>query len=103
MVVTPDGRWISPSVLTFPLKHLKGIARSQIVQTSLAEIVVRIVATDGFSRRQERGILRGLQARLGKNVGVRIEYVADIARTAAGKHRWIVSEVVPGSAGRSRS
>jgi phenylacetate-CoA ligase len=103
MVVTPDGRWISPSVLTFPFKSMKGIARSQVVQMSPAEITVKIVPTDVYSRPQERQLVEGLRARLGPNVDIQIERVADIPRTAAGKYRWVVSNVAPRSAARSGS
>jgi phenylacetate-CoA ligase len=92
-VVTSDGRWISPSVLTFPFKSIRGITKSQIVQRSLTEFTVRIVPEDGFSPREEAKLLAGLHARLGEGITVSVERVADIARTSAGKYRWVVSEV----------
>jgi len=93
IVVTPDGRWISPSVLTFPFKSIHGIEKSQLVQRGLDELVVRLAVRDGYSQDQEKALMSGLQARLGPEVKITVDYVDDIPRTTAGKYRWVVSEV----------
>ena len=52
-IITPDSRWISPSVLTFPFKSLRGIKRSQIVQEGERELVIGLVTTDLRTATQE--------------------------------------------------
>src|SRR4029077_13217882 len=74
MVVTPDGRWISPSVLTFPFKSVRGIVKSQLVQPSAAELVVRRVVDEEYSPTDEVRLLDALRGRLGDGVAVRVEY-----------------------------
>jgi phenylacetate-CoA ligase len=92
VLVTPDGRWISPSVLTFPFKTLHGIAKSQIIQRSPEEVVIKVVPEAGYSPVEERRLIDAMTTRLGQGMRVTVEPVADIPRTAAGKYRWVISE-----------
>ena len=45
-----DGRLISPSVLTHPFKPLDCIEASQLVQTDLDRLVIRLVPTPAYTR-----------------------------------------------------
>ena len=93
IIVTKDGRFISPSVLTHPFKPLQGIAMSQIVQEDRESITVKLVRSSGFRSEQEAALLHGLQERLGDGMRIRIEYVDDIPRGANAKFKWVVSKV----------
>lgn len=93
IVVTPDGRLISPSVLTHPFKPLDQILKSQIVQDRRDHIVVKIVASDEFTPEHERQLVVSLQERLGREVEIEVRTVADIPREASGKYRWVISHV----------
>jgi phenylacetate-CoA ligase len=93
IVVLPDGRWISPSILTHPFKSYPQIVKSQVVQETLNEVVVRVVAGQAFSAEMSDGLRAGLEERLGPAVRVRIEMVDDISREASGKYRWVISRV----------
>jgi phenylacetate-CoA ligase len=93
IILTPDGRMISPSVLTHPFKPLTQILRSQIVQERLDEITVKIVASSEFTAADREHLIRELQSRLGSTVSVRIELVSDIPRERSGKYRWVISHV----------
>jgi len=48
MLTLPDGRLISPSVLTHPFKPLDSIEGSQIVQTAPDRVTVRLVPGAGY-------------------------------------------------------
>jgi len=85
---TPDGRWVGR--LDHLFKDAVGVREAQIVQTRLEEIVIRVVRADGFD---ERPVLAEARQRLGESVRVRFEYVEAIERTAAGKFRFIVSQL----------
>lgn len=93
MVVTPDGRLISPSVLTHPFKPFKNIEKSQIIQFARDEIVVRIVAGAGYTDETERLLTERLSERLGREMRIRIEVVEDIPREPSGKFRWVISHI----------
>jgi phenylacetate-CoA ligase len=94
ILLTPDGRKISPSVLTHPFKPLDSIQASQIVQRELNRVTVRLVVKGAeFTSGMEAQLRAGLSERLGPAVEVDFEYVSSIPRTASGKLRWVVSLV----------
>lgn len=94
IVVTPDGRLISPSVLTHPFKPLDSIRESQIIQEDLNTLVVRVVAdSDSFTKEDELQLVRSLIDRLGQGIDIHIERVSTIPRGPNGKLRWVVSKV----------
>jgi phenylacetate-CoA ligase len=87
-------------VLTFPFKKLRGVAKSQIVQRSTRDVVIRLVVDATFGREDEAHLVEGMRTRLGDGMDVRVEYVDDIPRTGAGKYRWVVSDLGRARAGR---
>jgi phenylacetate-CoA ligase len=88
-----DGRLISPSVLTHPFKPLDSIEESQIIQKDYDRILVRIVPRPDYTERDTEHLVRELKSRLGQETVVEIELVEQLARTKAGKFRWVISEV----------
>jgi phenylacetate-CoA ligase len=93
IVRTPDGRFVSSSVLTHPFKPMVHIEKSQIVQESVDRITVRIVRRPEYGEEDSRRLVDGLRGRLGPEIDIRLEFVADIPRSASGKYRWVVSRV----------
>jgi phenylacetate-CoA ligase len=93
IVVTPDGRMISPSVLTHPFKPLDQIVKSQLVQEQPDHLLVKIVASDEFRPEHERQLVAALQERLGSEVTIEVRVVNDIPCEASGKYRWVISRV----------
>ena len=93
ILLSADGRWLSPSVLTHPFKPIKGVKRSQIEQLAPFETVVRVVADEAFDAGQQELLVRGLQERLGTAMHIRIERVSEIPRGATGKFRWVINRM----------
>lgn len=93
LVVLPDGRFISGSVLTHPFKPMTRIRESQIVQERPDLIRVLVVPRPGYDGRDERRLVDALRERLGAGVGVRVERVPAIPRGPRGKFRWVISKV----------
>jgi phenylacetate-CoA ligase len=93
IVVTSDGRRISPSILTHPFKPFDQIAISQIIQESATFVRVLIVARDRFTESDETSLRRALEERLGTGMRIEIERVARIPREPSGKFRWVISRV----------
>jgi len=93
IVFTPDGRMISPSVLTHPFKPLVQVLKSQIVQDRLDHLTVKIVPSSEFAATDREHLIRELQSRLGPSMTIDIEVVDDIHRERSGKFRWVISNV----------
>jgi phenylacetate-CoA ligase len=93
IVITPDGRWISPSVLTHPFKPQKNIVESQIIQERSDLIIINIVKKEAFNENDKKSLLESLLERLGGAVEIRIEFVNAIPREISGKFRWVISKV----------
>ena len=88
-----DGRLIPPSVLTHPFKPLDSIEGSQLVQTDLDRLVVRLIPRPEYSQRDADHLVRELKARLGADMRIEIEQVERLERTSRGKFKWVISKV----------
>jgi phenylacetate-CoA ligase len=88
-----DGRLISPSVLTHPFKPLDAIEASQLVQTDLDRLVIRIVKRPEYSDADSAHLVRELKARLGADMRIEFEFLDTLPRTKSGKFKWVISQV----------
>ncbi len=93
IIVTPDGRLVSPSVITHPFKRLKGLVKSQIIQEDPGHLRVRLVLGESAPQALLRQLEEGLSSRLGPETRITIEEVDEIPLGPTGKYRWIVSKV----------
>jgi phenylacetate-CoA ligase len=93
IVVTPDGRMIAPSILTHPFKPFPQIVKSQLIQTRLDHVLVKIVPSSKFTPTHEQSLIRELAIRLGPGVAIEIQTVDAIPNEPSGKFRWIISQV----------
>ena len=90
---TPDGGRLPGEFFPHLLKELPAVQRFQVVQERLDDVCIRIVAAPEFGPRAETALLQRARERLGTQVNIRIERVAQIARTRNGKFRQIVSRL----------
>lgn len=88
-----DGRLIPPSVLTHPFKPLDSIEASQLVQTDLDRLLIRLIPRPEYSEKDAQHLVRELKARLGDDMRIDIELVDKLERTARGKFKWVISQV----------
>lgn len=88
-----DGRLMSPSALTHPFKPLDSIQASQMVQTAVDRLTVRIIPRPEYSAADSEHLVRELKARLGQDMQIDIEFVKSLPRTASGKFKWVISQV----------
>jgi phenylacetate-CoA ligase len=88
-----DGRLIPPSVLTHPFKPLDCIEASQLVQTDLDRLLIRLIPRDDYTVKHGQNLVRDLKERLGADMRIDIELVETMPRTARGKFKWVISEV----------
>ncbi len=93
IVVTPDGRFVSPSVLTHPFKPFDQILKSQIVQDEPDHVLVSIVPSAAFSAEHRAQLEAGLRERLGTAMRIETQLVDEIPPEASGKFRWVICRV----------
>ncbi len=96
VIITPDGRLISPSILTHPFKPFDQLVKSQVIQLAPNRVLVKLVAGSGFSAAQQAELIDGLQARLGNEVEIEVALVDEIPPEPSGKYRWVISRVETG-------
>jgi len=90
-IVTPDGRLVGR--LDHLFKDSVNVAEAQICQQDRNEVVLKIVKKDLYGDRDEKAVLREARTRLGKEIGIKFEYVDSIPRAAGGKFRFIHSTI----------
>lgn len=93
IIVTPDGRFISPSVLTHPFKPFDQLVKSQIVQDESDHVLVKLVPSASFTDEHRDKLVAGLRERLGTAMRISVDVVQDIPAERSGKFRWIISRV----------
>lgn len=93
VLTLPDGRLISPSVLTHPFKPLDSIEGSQIVQLTPDRVTVRLVPGPGYTEALTQHLRAELGARLGDGVHIDVEMVDKLEMSANGKFKWVISKV----------
>lgn len=92
-ILTPQGRYISGSLLTFPFKPMKNIIKSQLVQDDIHVVKIKIVKNRFYHNGDSKILLEGLHKCLGRNMQIVLEFVDEIERTKNGKYRWVISNV----------
>lgn len=95
IVTLPDGRLISPSILTHPFKPMQNILESQIIQEELNVIRIKIVINNNYTKKDEKQLIDAFIERLGHEIFIKIEYVKEIPRTKSGKFKWVTSKIEP--------
>lgn len=93
IVVTPEGKLISSSVLTHPFKPLDSVLESQLIQEEPDRLQVKIVPRSDFSDADSAPLISALRARVGPTIRIELEFVDSIPRTKSGKFRWVISKV----------
>jgi len=90
-IITPSGKFISASLLTFPFKKAKSIISSQIVQYDINKLMVNIVTNKLFSNDDKKDLIRNIESCIEKGMHIKVKKVNEIARTENGKHRFVIS------------
>ena len=82
MLVTPNGRVMAYALVNYAFMGLENIRKSQIVQESPEDVVVRLVAAGEFSDTDRRSVIERLEQLMGEGTHVEVELVDDIPREA---------------------
>lgn len=90
IIITPDGRFISPSVLTHPFKPFHQLLKSQLIQDAPDHVLVKLVPSATFSDSHRMQLEAGLRLRLGPAMRIDTHIVDDIPPEKSGKFRWVI-------------
>ncbi len=93
IIRTKDGKYISPSVITNPLKPYRKIVESQIIQIDYEDIIVNIVTKIKLTKKEEFNIIDSFKDIIGENVNVRLRYLSSIDRQKSGKYKRVISKI----------
>lgn len=92
-IVTPDGRIVGRLACVF--KGLFGIVEAQIVQDRLESITIRVVRATGYNQSHENELVARVRREVGDVIGIEVEHVQAIPKSATGKIRVVVSTIGP--------
>lgn len=92
VIVTADGRQMVRFHGIFV--GLPYVMEGQVVQHSLEDFTVNVVATSNFSLSEEATIIQRMKSQLGEQIHVSVNPVKEIPRTANGKFRAVISELI---------
>lgn len=92
MFKTRDGRSVWGGFAS-PLFGIKGVARFQLIQKTLDDVVVRIVKDRDFDGNGLTQIERTIKIALGEQVSVKFEFPDEIKVHDSGKYRYAISEL----------
>jgi phenylacetate-CoA ligase len=101
-VVRPDGVIMHALAVIYVLRAVEGIAEFKVVQHTVRDVEVLVVADAKWTATGRGQVMAGLAARLGSDVRISIRLVEAIPVEASGKYRHVVSHV-PLQAGLDRA
>lgn len=94
---SPARGWIPPAILTYPLKGLKRIGETQLLQAEPGRLVIRYSVRrrgdEDYLADEIRHITVGFYELFGEHIDIDFERVESFPRTASGKFKWVVSEL----------
>jgi phenylacetate-CoA ligase len=93
IVTTPDGRYISSSILNAVTHNFTTIEEHQIVQEDRSHLVMKIVKSPTYTESDSALLKKYLQEVMGSEMQIDLEFVSSIPRTNTGKFRWVISKV----------
>jgi phenylacetate-CoA ligase len=92
-VIAQDGTVMHGLALIYVVRDIPGVRQFKIIQETLDRTRVLLATDREFNDGDIETIRRGIGRRLGANVRVEVEHVAEIPREISGKYRYVVSHV----------
>jgi phenylacetate-CoA ligase len=96
LVVTPSGRWLSPSTLSVAFHGVEGLRTSQVIQRGRAEIEVLVDVDPHDYGRVAETLVRRLREHTFGEMQVKITRAGRVPVQQSGKTRFVVNEYLPG-------
>ncbi len=96
LIRSTDGRLLPGEFFPHLLKDIPGIERFQVVQKTLQNLTLRVVAGGEFDATARALLMAALRSHLGANLEVDLQLVNEIPLTGSGKLRVTISELESG-------
>lgn len=93
LIITSSGRLISTSMLNMHDRTYQHIKQFQFHQRKVGNVIFRFVAKSSFNKDAEHEIRNSLMNKLGADVELVLESVANIPLTSRGKHRLLIQDL----------
>ena len=93
MIVRPDGGLVSMTALNLHSDAFDNVWQFQFRQAERGQLDLRVVAKPEYTEADAARIESELRPKLGPDLALHIERVSEIARTPAGKHRFLIQEL----------
>lgn len=90
---TPEGTRIGVAAITHVPRGINHLIETQFVQSSLDEIVIRVICSDFFSKKEEDRLIKNAVEHISKSVNFRVEKVVHIPQGKNGKFEPIISRL----------
>ena len=92
-IVASDGTVMHGLALIYIIRDLAGVQKFKIIQKDVRHVQVLLVPDSDFMDSDVETIRSGMRQRLGQDVDVEVDIVADIPAERSGKFRYVVSHV----------
>lgn len=93
MLQTPEGKFVHGAFFnSYMFGKINGVVEFQVIQKSLENIIIKIVADENFDEKQ-LDIIRSIIKSKSERWDIEFKFVDQIERTKAGKYKFIVNEV----------
>jgi len=89
VIVTRTGRYISMTAMNMHSRVFDHLRQFQFYQDTRGEVEFRMVPKENYPEEETKGIYLELMKKLGEDVDLKLVFVDDIARTSAGKFRFL--------------
>ena len=90
-IKTPEGYLLGR--LAHLYTNLYGVQETQIIQTAIDKLKVRVVKASTFSDEDEKKLFKALRDKVGDTMRIKIEYLEEIPREINGKFRAVISQL----------
>ncbi|WP_114961215.1 phenylacetate--CoA ligase family protein [Tritonibacter mobilis] len=94
-ILSPSGKFLHGQFLTHIIVYEPGIRKYQVNQKSTDSLNIKLVIDEGYDEACQARIRSAIQSYMGDEVSIEFSIVDEIPLTAAGKYRWIVSDLGP--------
>jgi len=91
-IIKKDGTILHALAVIYIVRTIEGVESFRVIQHSVSELEVQIVANSMWKERDQQKIVDQLQQRLGR-INVSINKLDSIAPEKSGKHRYVISYV----------
>lgn len=92
-IVSPSGKFLHGQFLTHIIVYEPGIRKYQVIQKTKEKLYIKLVTDEGYEYACQERIRSAIQSYMSEDVSIEFLIVDDIPLTAAGKYRWIVSDL----------